>query len=120
VLQQSARRRDQQVHLIHRVLLFLDVLAADQQTRAERVVRPGVHQLLEDLHRQLARRRDDQSAEPVLPSPLLPEQNLEQRNDKGQGFPRARLRRAEYVPAAQRVRDGGSLNRGQLLEPRRG
>jgi len=66
------------------LLLLVHALAADEQPGGQVV--PGAHaaQLVKDLHRELARRRDDQAAQPVVAAPAQPVQLLQQLRARAQ------------------------------------
>ena len=73
---------------------------------------------LENLHRQLARRRNHQRAQAVVFRPLRAVQLLEQGNQEGQRLAAARLGGAENVLVLQGERDGARLDVGKGLEVR--
>ena len=118
MLQESTRGGHQKIHFVDGVFLLLDVLAADEETRAEGVVLAGGDELLEDLHGELARGGDDEAAEPVLAAPLGAVETLDGRDDEREGLPTSSFGGTEDVATGKRVGDGGALDGGQLLEAR--
>ena len=73
-------------------------------------------ELLEDLRGELARGRDDEAADAVLPAPLGPVEGLQGGNDEREGLAAAGFGGTEDVSACERVRDGRALDGGELLE----
>ena len=88
VLQQPARRRDEDVHPADALRLLVAVLAADDEPRRQVVLHAEGAEHVEDLEGELARRRDDERAEPVRLRPPLAEEQLEQRHEERERLPR--------------------------------
>ena len=120
VLQQPPGSGDDERHARDARLLLDEVtLAAGEQRRGERVPRAHLAQDLEDLERELARRRDDERAEPVARGPALAVESLEHRHEERERFARARARGAEHVAPDERVRDARGLDRRRRREASR-
>ncbi|TKW56812.1 hypothetical protein CTA1_6381 [Colletotrichum tanaceti] len=117
VVQQTAGRRDQQVHaLLQLVGLGAAVGAADDDAVRLRVVRHQLPRDAKDLQRQLARRRHDDDTRAVAGLEAQRVKHLDGGDQKGERLAGACLGRAEHVLAAQQRRDAPPLDLGHLGE----
>ena len=112
---QPARRRDQHVDaLFERLDLVAHLNAADQQRHRERVIFAVFLEILGDLHRQLARRLEDQRARhPRAAAALV--QDVDHRQHEAGGLAGAGLGDADQVLAHQHRRDRRALDRRRLV-----
>ena len=112
---QAARRRDQDVDaFFQRLDLVAHLNAADQQRHRERVVLAVFLEILGDLHRQLARRLEDQRARHARAAAAVV-QDVDHRQHEAGGLAGAGLGDADQVLAHQNGRNGGALNRSRLV-----
>ena len=111
MIDQAARRRDQHVDTAAELLrLVVHRDAADQKRLAELVELAVFVEVLRDLHREFARRRQDQRARHARPGPPG-RQDLDHRQDEGGGLARPRLGAAQDVAPGQRGGDRLLLDR---------
>ena len=109
VFEQAARRRDDDVDAAaERVLLRAVAHAAEDGGAGDRRVHGQVAQVVQDLRRQLARRREHERARRAARLVDQPVQDGQQERGR---LAAARLRGGEHVAAAERVRNGLSLDR---------
>jgi len=80
------------------------------------MVTANLAQDLEDLDGELAGRRDDEGAEPVVFGPLLAVEFLEYGNQEGESLATASLGSAEDVSSLEGQRYGSALDVGQDFE----
>ena len=112
---QPARRRDQHVDaLFERLDLVAHLHAAHQQRHRERVVLAVFLEILGDLHRELARRLEDQRARHPRPAAALV-QDVDHRQDEAGGLAGAGLGDPDQVLAHQHRRDRRALDRSRLV-----
>ena len=115
VVEGAARRRDDHVDAaFERAQLLRDRLTAvdrhDAQTGAARIFVHGFR----DLHREFARRHEDQAAGVALGVVVLAE-HVQERQREGGGFARTGRGLAEDVAAGQQRRDRFTLNRSRFF-----
>ncbi len=111
VVQQPARRRDDDVDAAAQFLdLRIDVHAAENRGRAQRLVLAvGAHAFLH-LRREFAGRHQDQAADRAARALLV--ENLQQRQREAGGLAGTRLRRGKEILACQHDRNRLRLNGG--------
>jgi hypothetical protein len=76
----------------------------------------GCHQLDVSCLQNNVARSANPTADAILPPPLGAVQHLQGGDDEREGLAATRLGRAQDVSTRERVRDGGALNRRELLE----
>ena len=109
VIEQAARRRDDDVDAAaERVLLRAHADAAEDRRAGDRRVHGEVVEVLEDLRRQLARRREHQRARRAA---RLVDQLVEDRQQERRGLAAAGLGAGEHVAALERRRNRVGLDR---------
>ena len=108
VVEEPARRGDDHVDAApERVLLRPHADAAEDRRAGERRVHGELAEVLVDLRRQLARRREDERARRAAP---LAEEPLQDRQQERRGLAAAGHRAGEHVAARERRRDGVLLD----------
>lgn len=110
MLQQSARRRDQNVHSPQSIPLLFQWFTANDETSRKVVVFPDIPQLVESLHGELPSRRDDDCAEPVHGTPFKQVQSLQKGDEKGERLAGSSLGRSQDVLPAESRWDSESLD----------
>ena len=117
---QAARRADQDVHAVFQVAaLLLVVDSAESEAVPQARVLPEDLRVVVDLHRELARRRDDQRERGVDLAGrrhLGAQQSRVKRDEERSGLARARLGLARHVAAGKCARQRLGLDRSAALE----
>ena len=109
VIEQPARRRDEDVDAAaERVLLRAHAHAAENRGARERRVHRELAQVLLDLRRELARRREHERARDAA---RLPDDAVHDRQQKRGSLAASRHRAGEHVAALECGRNGVVLNR---------
>ena len=125
VIHQPARRRHHDVDAgLQRAFLRAHLDAAEHRRGGHRRVIRQADQRILDLHRQLARRREDQRARVIFARRIavtrrLAQQPLDDRRRKRERLARAGLRAGHHVVALERHRDDRALHRARALEAER-
>ena len=110
VIEQPARRRDDHVDAApERMLLRTHADAAEDRRAGDRRVHGEVLQVLVDLRRQLARRREHERARDAA---RAVDQLVQDREEERRGLAAAGHRAGEDVAPFEGGRDGGFLDRG--------
>ena len=127
MVQQTARRGDQNRNALHQLRgLALPIRAAHHDAVRQSVRRRQVRHDAEDLHRQFARRRDDNRARALSLLPFQTRQQLDHRDHERQRLTGAcstregeramQLGRSENVLAGEKHGNRFGLDRGHRLE----
>ena len=110
MLQQPARRSDQDIHPPQSLPLLLQRFPTDHQPRAEAVILANLPQLGERLNGKLSGRGDDDGAEAIEGTPFEKVEPLEKRNEEGKSLPGTGRGGAENVTIEEGWRDGKGLD----------
>ena len=116
VVERAARRRDDDVDAaLERAQLLLHRLAAVDRQHADAELPSVAMHRFGDLHRELARRHEDQAAHDALFVIRGGADAMQQRQRERGGLARAGRGLAEHVAAGDQRRNGFALNVGRLL-----
>lgn len=69
MLEEAAGSTNQNIHAVDTTSLFLHFFPTNQETRRKCVVAADLSQFIENLDRELSRRRDDQASQSVWSAP---------------------------------------------------
>ena len=117
MIEQPSRRADDDVDAAAEgVLLRAHADSAIHGKAADGRVNRKVLEILDDLRRQLARRRNDERAGRARTAAWLLHQAVEYRQKKRRGLSAARLGACEEIAACERRWNGVGLNRCRFLK----
>ena len=115
VVDRASRRRDDQVDAAPQAAqLLADRLPAVHRQHADARRPPVAVDRLGHLHRELARRHEDEPANPPVAA-IVPSDPVDRRKGEGRRLARARRRFGEDVAALEERRDRLALDRRRLL-----
>ena len=114
VLEKSAWRADQDVHRLHHLLFFVDILSADDQANGEVVEAAKRAKDFVCLDAKFARRDQNESAEAIFLRPSLVVESLDDGNQVGQGLAGASSGTDHHVPASKRMSQRSPLSLSRL------